>query len=171
MPAAQLVSKSYLKLLYSLCVISGLSLVVVTLMVIANVIGRATGSFSLIWVSAVSEYVIQFATVLAAPYILRGKGHIFMTVMNDALPKAPQVILEKIVHFICFVLCWGIAAFAVKIGISAFTRGKIDLRSIDIPGWVLYFSLFLGFGLLGIEFLIYLFGRNSMYSDHDVEGL
>lgn len=152
----------YERVLHVLCVLAGAALALIVVMVIINVIGRSTHLFSLNWVPAISEYLLQFATMLAAPWILHRKGHIFMTVAHDALPALLSKVLEKLVYLLCLTLCWGVAGLAALATAEQYTSGAIDMRSIDIPGWVLYASLIPGFGLMGIEFLIFLLGGESM---------
>ena len=45
------------------------------------------------------------------------------------------------------------ATLATLLAVEAWTRGEIDVRSLDTPRWLLFLPLIVGFGLMGTEFL------------------
>ena len=50
-----------------------------------------------------------------------------------------------------------------NVNCEEFLAGEIDIRSIDMPRWILFSSIGAGFTLIGIEFLVLLLGRGSLY--------
>lgn len=157
------IDRAYYKFLYVACVFASALLVFATVLIVINVVGRFAGLFYIIWAPAMIAYIMLFATMLAAPWVLHKKGHVFMVIVHDALPRVVQVVMERLVYLLSLVVCWGVAALAARAGVEAFVAGSIDIRAIDIPGWVLYAPLVFGFGLMGIEFIVYLLGRDSLY--------
>ena len=53
--------------------------------------------------------------------------------------------------------------FAAELAWFSFVRNEVDFRTVDIPGWVQYAILCLGFFFMFIEFVRYLFGVDTMY--------
>ena len=48
--------------------------------------------------------------------------------------------------------------------VGAIASQEIDIRSIDMPKWILYAPFPLGFTLVAVEFLRYLLGFDTYYS-------
>lgn len=162
--ALDLIAKLYRKLTYFLCWLSGLLFLFVTFLVVINAVGRHTGYIDLRWASTISEYILLAATTLAAPWILHKKGHVFISFIYDALPDRPRFILEKSIYVLCIILCIGFFFFALEGMLHDINRGVVDIRAIDIPGWVLYSMFLPGFAFMTIEFFVYLLGYDSMYN-------
>lgn len=155
---------AYLKLLYGLFALAALFIVASVPIIIANAMGRTTGAYGLLWGDATVAYILQFSTMFAAPWILHEHGHIFTTAVRSMLPPRYRRLHEDLVYILCAALCLGMAAFGAYGAWNAAATGATDIRSITIPGWILYASLIPGFGLMGVEFLVFLFSRQSMFS-------
>jgi TRAP-type C4-dicarboxylate transport system permease small subunit len=60
----------------------------------------------------------------------------------------------------CAVIFW----FALEVSIDQWQRAVIDVRSFDMPRWLLTASIPLSFGLMTIEFGRFLIGLDSMHT-------
>ena len=60
----------------------------------------------------------------------------------------------------CAVIFW----FGLEVTIAHYQRSVIDVRSFDMPRWLLTASIPLSFGLMTIEFARFLLGFDSMHS-------
>jgi len=163
--------KVYNYFLQGCALLAGLLLITMILLVISNIIGRSTGLYSQVWTIPVTDYCMQFMVMLAAPAILRRKGHIFMEVLQRYLSGKLRTVVERFVYFICLVVCVGVTWLAGGEAFQSFMQHTFDTRAIDIPAWILYFSLVLGFGLMAIEFARLFLITETMFEDSENRGL
>jgi hypothetical protein len=57
-----------------------------------------------------------------------------------------------------------VAILASVLLIEAIQRGEIEVRSLDVPRWILFAPLVAGFGLVATEFLRLLLRSESVFS-------
>ena len=160
-----LISKAYYKLILSLAVIGGVLLAVVFVGIILDVTIRSIGFNSLQWYSAVAEYSLFFCTMLAAPYLVRHKGHVVVESLRLAMPGMVKAVVAKVVYAVCIILSLLFVYYGLLEVIDAIKTCEEDLRSIDMPKWLLMIPFPIGFSLIAIEFLRYFLGFDTYYSD------
>jgi C4-dicarboxylate transporter DctQ subunit len=73
--------------------------------------------------------------------------------------------LAKVVYFICILLSLLFVYYGAIETIDAIQTGEKDIRSIDMPKWILMAPFPIGFSLIAIEFMRYLLGFDTYYSD------
>ena len=156
---------AYNKLIFGLAVIGGMLLALIFVGIICDVTMRTIGFNSLQWYSAVAEYSLFFCTMFGAPYLVRHKGHVVVESLRLAMPPTVRKILEKIVYVICILLSLLFVYYGGIETIDAIKTGEQDLRSIDMPKWLLMVPFPIGFSLIAIEFSRYLLGFDTYYSD------
>ena len=115
--------------------------------------------------SALVEYGLLWFAMLAAPYLVRIKGHVFIDAITQLLPPGAQRVLAKLVYVICITATLVFSYFSLVLLIEAFGSGEIDTRGEDMPLWTLLFPLPFCFFLVAVEFGRYLIGIDSMYGD------
>ena len=160
-----MISKIYYNLILGLAVIGGILLAVVFVGIILDVTIRSMGFNSLQWYSAIAEYSLFFCTMFAAPYLVRHKGHVVVESLRMAMPPVIRVVLGKVVYTVCIFLSLLFVYYGLLEVIDAVETGEEDLRSIDMPKWLLMVPFPIGFSLVAIEFLRYLLGFDTYYSD------
>ena len=158
-------SKAYYKLILALAVIGGVLLAVVFVGIIVDVTIRSVGFNSLQWYSAVAEYSLFFCTMFAAPYLVRHKGHVVVESLRLAMSPTLRNVMAKVVYATCIFLSLLFVYYGLLEVIDAVKTGEEDLRSIDMPKWLLMVPFPIGFSLVAIEFLRYLLGFDTYYSD------
>ena len=158
------VSTAYRHLIHGLAVIGAAILAGVLAGIVVDVSLRTVGLQPLQWYSALAEYSMLFATMLGGPWLVRVKGHVVVESLMLAMPPSLRLVSGKFAYALCIVLSLLFVWYGGEKAISAFLSGEIDIRSIDMPRWVLYASFPLGFGLMAVEFLRYLLGFDSYYS-------
>ena len=148
-------------------------LVAIFAAIVYDVTVRTVGWQPPYWVSALTEYALLFVTMLAAPWLVRTRGHVFVESLLMILPGAVRAVLEKTVYLLCATICLVLCYYAVTMGLDAHMRGEFDVRSIDMPRWILFAALAVGFVLCAVEFLRYLAGVGDMYAGRgaDHEGI
>tara|TARA_B100000686_G_scaffold350899_1_gene448115 strand:+ start:353 stop:865 length:513 start_codon:yes stop_codon:yes gene_type:complete len=160
-----MISKVYYNLILGLAIIGGALLAVVFVGIILDVTIRSIGFNSLQWYSAVAEYSLFFCTMFAAPYLVRHKGHVVVESLRLAMPQNLRKIMGKFVYAVCVVLSLLFVYFGFLEFIEAVKTGEEDIRSIDMPKWLLMIPFPIGFSLVAVEFFRYLIGLDTYYTD------
>ncbi|MND03917.1 hypothetical protein D3C83_239640 [compost metagenome] len=63
----------------------------------------------------------------------------------------------------CLAACLLLLAYSVDITWINFRNGDYDIRSFDMPRWLLFVCMPVSFALLSVEFARLLIGRDSLY--------
>ncbi|WP_157019082.1 TRAP transporter small permease [Mesorhizobium xinjiangense] len=155
--------RMYNRFIPGLAALGALSLVFITAAIIVDVVLRNTGFRPFLWTSAVVEYVMLFSTMAAAPWLVRTNGHVAISSFIEIMPPSLRLLAGRAMLLIAILtlalLCWRSAA----VGLQMVASRAVDMRSINIPSWVLYAMLSGGFGLMALEFLRLLL-RGETYS-------
>lgn len=159
-----LVSKAYNGLIIGLAILGGLMLALIFVGIVADVTVRTIGFNSIQWYSAIAEYCLLFSTMFGAPWLVRLKGHVVVESLTMAMPDMVRWLMAKLVYILCILLSLLFVYYGWIEMVGAFSSGELDLRSIDMPKWILFVPFPLGFSLVAIEFARYLLGYDSYYS-------
>ena len=157
------VISAYVFILRGLAHIAGAILLGIVVFVVYDVMLRALGMQPPQSTSGVTEYSLLFVAMLASPWLVRTRGHVVVTSFFSLVPSAAKPLLERLIYLSCAGVSLLLAVFGFKIGFASFLGAEIDIRSIDMPRWILFSSVGIGFTLIGIEFLVLLSGRGSLY--------
>ena len=102
--------------------------------------------------------------MLGGPWLVRAKGHVVVESLMLAMSPKLRFIASKFAYLLCIALSLLFVWYGGEKALDAFVTDEIDIRSIDMPRWILYGSFPLGFGLIAIEFTRYLLGFDTYYS-------
>ena len=143
----------YDRLIMTLAVLASVMIAAVFVIIVVDVSMRTAGLRPPIFSSAVSEYMLIYMTMLAAPWLVRQRGHVridsFMTFLPDAVRRG----IERLLIVACIALCVLATYLSAGFAIDFWIKGTLDIRSIEIPRSLLFVPLTVGFGLCGVEFL------------------
>ena len=98
---------------------------------------------------------------------MRQKGHVFVEFLRVALPENAKLWLARLVYLSCIVLCLYLAGVAMQSLITAIQRGTYEMRTFDIPKWVVFSPMVLAFTVSALEWLRFLMGYDDFY-DRDL---
>lgn len=153
----------YDRVITGLAALGALSLLYITCAIVIDVILRNTGSAPFQSTSAVSEYILMFSTMCAAPWLVREQGHVTVSAFTGQLPphlrRGVGLLVQAVSVVTLALLGWRAGALALQ----KFQAGTVDMRSISIPSWVLFAMLCFGLTLSAIEFLRQLL-RGQVYN-------
>jgi C4-dicarboxylate transporter, DctQ subunit len=159
----------YFWLTAALAAVAGIIMVAIFIGVIIDVLIRDFGYQSPREIEPLAEYGLLYITMLGSPWLLRSKGMIIVESFRMVLPARPRRVLELVVYVassvICFVLTW----YSAYQTIFSWANGQADQRAITIPLYYGYAPMFIGFSLMGFEFLRRLFGKESLYGQSATE--
>lgn len=145
--------KLYDRVVLGLAALGAASLAVVTVLIIYDVLSRNLGWTPLSATSAIVEYALLFSTMAAAPWLVRINGHVSLSSVIKLTPRAVQRVVNRIVLLIAASAVGILAVVSGRIGLRQWQSGTIDMRSVDLSGWLLYAFMALGFALMATEFL------------------
>jgi TRAP-type C4-dicarboxylate transport system permease small subunit len=116
------------------------------------------------WAVPANEYSLLYAALLAAPWVTRQRGHVFIEIVINALPSRARRVHAVVVMVLCAALCAILAWLAAKLAYRAWIEGTSEYRSFRMPSEWLFGPAALGLALCSIEFLLFL-GRKGSYFD------
>jgi C4-dicarboxylate transporter, DctQ subunit len=154
----------YLRLLEALAVIAGVLLAAMALAIVVEVLMRNLGWQPPAHTLTLTEYGLLYITMLGAPWLVREKGHVHIELVTAAVGPRTRFWLTRVVYALCVLTCAVIFWFSLEVTIDHYQRHVIDVRSFDMPRWLLTASMPLSFGLMTIEFGRFLLGFDSMHT-------
>lgn len=163
------VAAGYYYLLVALAAIAGATIALAFVLIVVDVGIRAAGRQPPAYTSAVVELILLYFTLLAAPYLVRRKAHVFVNVLISRLTGRVRWTMEKIAYSVCVATALTFAYVGFGLMIEGIQSGSFEDRSIDVPVWIAYAPLGPIFLLVAIEFGRYLIGIDSMYVDRAID--
>lgn len=140
-------------LLLRLGVLSGFATMVVTLLVVADVAGRAIFNAPLHSATEISELLLVVLVFIGLAGAQQKRQNYAIDVATRHLPMGLQNLLEVMGYILCLVLTAGLAWFSTKQALSSFDRGEAGFGIIAFPIWPARFILAFGLWLLSLQFV------------------
>ena len=157
-------ARGYDFILKGMAVVAGILIFSSFVMIVVDVTMRITGLKPPLYTIAVVEYILLWFAMLAAPWLVRIKGHVFIDAVTQFLPGAIKKAVAKTVYSICIVSSSIYCYHAAGLVHLAWTEEMIDVRSIDMPQWILFGPMPVCFFFVALEFIRYLIGIDDMYT-------
>ena len=142
---------------------SGVVIFIVFALIVADVFMRLLSIPPWTYIAAIVEYGLLWFTMLAAPWLVRVKGHVFIDAITVMLPPGAQRVLAKVAYILCICTTLMMAYYTFGLLVEAISEGQIDTRGEDMMLWTLLLPLPFCFAMVAIEFIRYLIGIDSMY--------
>ena len=147
------VARIYSGLINGLATLSGLVIAGVCLLIVYDVIARNLGLQPPASTVALTEYALLYFTMAAAPWLVRTRGHIVVEVFHSRLQGSVKYFADKLILIICILVSVSISILALLLAIEAWQLAEIEIRSLNMPRWLLFAPLSAGFALMSTEFL------------------
>ena len=135
----------------------------VCLLIVYDVVARNLGLQPPRSTVALTEYALLYFTMAAAPYLVRVKGHIVVEVVYQRLGDKVQKRLDKVILIFCTIVSTIIGTLALILLLESLGTGEIEIRSLDMPRWLLFTPLAAGFFLMALEFIRLLITGDSIF--------
>ncbi len=136
---------------------------VMVVLIVADVTVRSIGLRPLAWASSVAEYFLLYAAFLPMPFLVRSKGHVFVEFLRAPMSARVRRHVERSVYVACIAICAYLGWVATSGGWSAWHDGSYETRTFDMPRWLVYLPMALGFWLAAVEWTRFLLGADSLY--------
>ena len=160
--------RGYNFILNGMAVLAGILIFLSFVMIVVDVTMRIVGLTPPLFTISVVEYILLWFTMLAAPWLVRIKGHVFIDAVTQFLPGTLKAAIAKIVYAICIASASIYCVHAAGLLLVAWQEDKVDVRGVDMAQWILFFPMPVCFFFVAIEFARYFIGLDDMYS-HSVE--
>lgn len=131
-------------------------LVTIVLATVWDVVARNSSLHAPIWLSTYVEFALPVSTMMAAPFLVRARGHVAMELIDAALDDVARKNLIRLTDLVAGIVCILVAYYASFGGVDSFQRREMVVLAIDVPRWILYAVLAIGFALCAVEFLRHL---------------
>ena len=153
----------YEMLLFGLFSLGAGILALITLFILYDVIARNIGLPSFTHTLALTEYGLYYVTLLGAPWLVRKKHHVYMQLITSFVPASIRPAISRLSYLLCVITCALICYYAGQVTLETWLRGDQEVRSFDMPRWLIFAVMPVSFSLLTIEFSRYLLGFDNMY--------
>ena len=109
-------ARAYDRLIMALAILAGAMLAGVFVMIVYDVTVRTLGYQPPFFTSALSEYAMLYMTLLAAPWVVRVRGHVYVESVTSMLRERTRHVIQKGVYVLCLVICphWIAAAQSIQ---------------------------------------------------------
>ena len=155
--------RGYEALLYGMAWLAGVLMVAMMAMIVADVALRNLGYQSSAHFFTFTEYFLLLIPLFGAPWLVREKGHIYIEILDGALPRGLQRTLVFAVVLGCAAVAAVLAWYGGAITLQDFAANEKDVRSFDMPRWMLMAAMPLSFGMMALEFARLLARGESPY--------
>lgn len=137
-----------------ICAIIGAALLFgVATIVCMEVIGRALGASSQLWVIEASEYALIFITFLGAPYLLELNRHVVMDLLTSNLTGERKRISNLFNGAIGLIVCIILTIIGMQVVLNQFDLGTREVTVMRPLSWWITSAMPLGTGLMAVQFL------------------
>lgn len=149
-----------------LALLAGVYLVAIMLGIVISALAR-TLYISGTWSShifSMAEFGLLYIVMGASPWLVRHKGHVFIELVTAALPQPAQRIFSRFVSALCVLICVILVWYTWGATVKAWQFGDAEMRSMDMPKYLLLGAMPIGFGLMALQFLRFVFGPETLHT-------
>ncbi len=147
-----------------LAILAGVYLVWIFLAIVFQVVARSVFLYGSSHIFTFIEYGLLYITMAGAPWLVRKKGHVYIEILTAAVSEQVRPILSRAVVGLVILICVIITYYGIEVTIRAFVRDEMDMRSLDMPRWMLMISMPICFGLMSLQFLRFVIGPETLHS-------
>ena len=147
-----------------LAILAGIYLVVIMFAIVFQASARSFGYSGSSHLFTFSEYGLLYIVMAASPWLVRLKGHVYIEMLTAALPNAVAPGFSRLVTLLCVVICLFLVWYTGKATLKAFNRADFDMRSLDMPKWLLLIPMPICFSLMACQFMRFVFGPETLHT-------
>jgi C4-dicarboxylate transporter DctQ subunit len=152
------------KLTNFLAILAGIYLVWIFLAIIFQVVARSVFLYGSSHIFTFIEYGLLYITMAGAPWLVREKGHVYIELLTAVVPDHIRPRFSRIIVALVILICAVIAWYGGEVTWRAIARDEVDMRSLDMPRWMLMISMPICFGLMALQFLRFVIGPQTLHT-------
>ena len=149
-----------------LAIFAGIYLAAIMLGIVISALAR-TLYLSGAWTSHIftfAEFGLLYIVMAASPWLVRHRGHVFIELLTAAIPKGTQRVFSRVIAVLCVAICLLLAWYTWGATAKAYRFGDAEMRSLDMPKYLLLGAMPIGFGLMALQFLRFVFGPETLHT-------
>jgi TRAP-type C4-dicarboxylate transport system permease small subunit len=155
--------KTYLAVLHGMAVLAGAMMVAMMAAIVIDVALRTAGTQSSAHIFSFTEYGLLLIPLLGAPWLVREKGHVYVEIFLMLLRPGARKAAMQVIALACVAVCVVLAWFGGEITVHNYLLADKDVRSFDMPRWILMAFMPLSFGMMAMEFLRFFVRGESLF--------
>jgi len=148
----------------ALAIFAGIYLVAIMFAIVIQASARSFGFSGSSHIFTFSEYGLLYIVMAASPWLVKHKGHVYIELLTAIIPKPLASGFSRFVTLICVLICLVLVWYTSEATLKAFNRADYDMRSLDMPKWMLLVSMPICFSLMALQFLRFVFGRETLHT-------
>lgn len=153
--------KAYDAVLYGMAWCASLLIVAMMLVITLDVVIRNLGYQSSGHFFTFTEYALLLVPCLGAPWLVREKGHVYVEILLMHLERRKRAALRLAIGVVCIAVCTILAWYGFELTIRDYLANEKDVRSLDMPRWMVVGFVPLSFAMMALEFLRFLVRRED----------
>ncbi len=153
--------RAYDAVLYGMAWAAGFLMAAMMVVIFVDVVLRNLGYQSSAHFFTFTEYALLAVPCLGAPWLVREKGHIYVEIVFMYIGARQRIALRYLIGALCIIVCAVLAWYGSLVTIGDFMQNEKDVRSLDMPRWMVVGFIPLAFAMMAIEFLRFLVRREN----------
>ncbi len=153
--------KVYDAAIYGMAALAAFLMAAMMVVICLDVVLRNLGYQSSAHFFTFTEYALLMVPCMGAPWLVREKGHIYVEILLMSLGPRLRARMTMAIGLACIALCLTLAWYGFGITFKDFANAEKDVRSLDMPRWMVVMWIPLSFFLMAVEFARFLWRREN----------
>ena len=153
--------KAYDAVIFGMAALAAFLMAAMMVVICLDVLLRNLGYQSSAHFFTFTEYALLLVPCMGAPWLVREKGHIYVEIMLMTLGERARARMTIAIGVACIALCLVLAWYGFGITVSDYLNAEKDVRSLDMPRWMVVMWIPIGFFLMAVEFARFLWRREN----------
>jgi len=155
------VVKVYDAVLYGMAGVAAFLMAAMMVVITLDVILRNLGYQSSAHFFTFTEYALLIVPCMGAPWLAREKGHIYVEILLMSMSERMRARFTMLIGLICVAVCLVIAWYGFDVALRDYLQNEKDVRSLDMPRWMVVGWIPLSFLMMAVEFARFLWRRED----------
>lgn len=156
-----MLAKAYAATLYGMAWCAGFLIAAMMVVITIDVVVRNLGFQSSAHFFTFTEYALLLVPCLGAPWLVREKGHVYVEILLMYLKPRQRAGLRLAIGAVCIVVCAILAWYGFEVTLRDYWMAEKDVRSLDMPRWMIVGFIPLSFTMMAVEFTRFLVRREN----------
>jgi len=156
-----LAARAYDAVIYGMAALAAFLMAAMMVVICVDVLLRNLGYQSSAHFFTFTEYALLMVPCMGAPWLVREKGQIYVEILLMTLGERARRRMTTAIGLACIALCLVLAWYGFDITWQNFVQSEKDVRSLDMPRWMIVVWIPLAFLLMAVEFARYLWRREN----------
>ncbi|MEK6245314.1 MAG: TRAP transporter small permease [Pseudomonadota bacterium] len=148
-----------------MAVAAGVLMVAMMVTIFIDVVLRNLGYQSSAHFFTFTEYALLVMPCLGAPWLVREKGHVYVEILLMYLRPGLRRRFTIAIGIACIAVCAVLAWYGFEVTLRNYSLNDIDVRSMDMPRWMVVIFIPVAFSMMAIEFGRFLWRGENFLGD------